>query len=281
MTRTAEKEKRRVAKAAIRRTVQMIEMALLLGAWRERRTGAFLPPMPPILLLEEKEGMYETVGAINRRIREEQGSRYRMNDVDDGPMDIPVLLDGVLMRLHTIPSPTARLAAMVFGGLPAEVAFDSFKLLEGETGEYQIIRTLYGRVKGKLWPCAGYGSVTGSREIQTAKGRIIEEFFSIQDVDLPIAMARVFAHSWTVTLTCPGSPGIRLFTDPTGALALLADREGERHPSGRRKALLHWVSAHYRACRNNPDDLRRIREYLRGARTFTWHGLDGTILPPE
>lgn len=277
--------KKQAVSAEVRRTVAMIEYSLLMGAWRDRRTGEFLPPMPPLAVIEEKESSHAVVRATSRRTREEAGSRREVTRFEEREFDRPCLFDGVLMRVRSLsPGEMRRANALLSSltSLPVAVALDCYNLdRDNEEGTYDLVRTFYGWHQGFLFPCAGYGAVIGCLRHVNAARDVEELLFAGEDVDIAMCYWRILDRCWSVSLTCEGTPGIRLLTDPTGVLALLADREGERHPSGRRKALLHWVSAHYRAKRNNPGDLIRIRDYLRGARTFRWHGLDGTIHPPE
>jgi hypothetical protein len=90
-------------------------------------------------------------------------------------------------------------------------------------------------------------------------------------------------RNWSISLSpvldigkTPSS--VLLPTDPTGIRALLKERD---KPAGkkRRSALLHWVKDHYRKSRNNPDDLIKVQEYMRGTLDFSWFGFQGKIIP--
>ena len=51
-------------------------------------------------------------------------------------------------------------------------------------------------------------------------------------------------------------------------------------PDGRRRrvALRHWVASHMRRKPTKPDEQVAVREYLRGAKDFSWNGIEGRIV---
>lgn len=87
-------------------------------------------------------------------------------------------------------------------------------------------------------------------------------------------------YQWMVSFRKRGRPSILIPTDPTGIRELFRLREV---PEGRerRAALKHWVSAHWRKKRDNPEDKVYVRQHLRGAETFDWLGLECTIYPSQ
>jgi hypothetical protein len=85
-------------------------------------------------------------------------------------------------------------------------------------------------------------------------------------------------YEWGVEFGREDGPTLMLPTDPSGIRAMFKDRDV---PSGmpRRQALLHWVRAHFRRNRRDPDDLAWIRKHLRGAWSFSWQGMSCVIHP--
>jgi hypothetical protein len=110
------------------------------------------------------------------------------------------------------------------------------------------------------------------------------------DGDMPLAylgfsiavgMTATMATTWAVSLKFdPESPGLRFVTDPTGIREFFRFRDV---PEGRarRAALANWVADHWRALRNSPEDEVYVRTHLRGARGFSWRGLEGSIHVPD
>jgi hypothetical protein len=80
---------------------------------------------------------------------------------------------------------------------------------------------------------------------------------------------------WFVWLT-GGTHWIKIATDAEGARAFFTDRAAE---GNRRKALLHWVTGHYRKHRKDASTLTWVREHLRGKQDFEWHGLGCRLIP--
>lgn len=92
----------------------------------------------------------------------------------------------------------------------------------------------------------------------------------------------LFEPSWWVVKVAieSGCPKISLATDPIGvkeAWKLRDVPEGKR----RRDALLHWVDAHWRQNRTDPDVEGYVRKHLRGRREFTQAGLSLQIKESE
>lgn len=72
------------------------------------------------------------------------------------------------------------------------------------------------------------------------------------------------------------------FTIPLETLAICKDLFRMRDIEAgakRRKALKHFVAEHFRK-KKNTDDLQKIKQYLRGADTFTWSGFRCQIKSP-
>lgn len=87
------------------------------------------------------------------------------------------------------------------------------------------------------------------------------------------------AH-WIVKAKYDGIPSLAFHTDPTGVKEILCTRDiakGKR----RRDALLHWVNAHSRKSRVDPDVEFYVREHLRGSRKCEAGGIEFTIEPSE
>lgn len=83
---------------------------------------------------------------------------------------------------------------------------------------------------------------------------------------------------WRVCLGYEGRPSISFTTDPTGAREIFRLRDV---PEGhmRRAALRNWVQEHWRKRRTCIADDVWVREHLRGAQTFKWHGMECKIIP--
>jgi len=83
---------------------------------------------------------------------------------------------------------------------------------------------------------------------------------------------------WTLELGMADAPAVIVNTDPTGVRELLRMRDV---PEGRtrREALRHWVSAHARKNRKDPDVEHQVRRHLRGAMECDWFGLRCKIVP--
>lgn len=88
-------------------------------------------------------------------------------------------------------------------------------------------------------------------------------------------------YCWSVMLGEGNGPRARFLTDPIGIREAFRLRD---IPPGaqRRRALLHWVKAHWRKRRSvSAADRAWVDAYLRGAWSFTWNGLRGQIVPPK
>ena len=85
---------------------------------------------------------------------------------------------------------------------------------------------------------------------------------------------------WIVSFSCGSERIVSVPTDPTGIKGMFQMRE---LPEGRdrRAALLHWVSAHMRRNRKDPETEHAVRQYLRGSREFEWFGMSCKITPTE
>lgn len=86
-------------------------------------------------------------------------------------------------------------------------------------------------------------------------------------------------YSWRVQFRHPGSPlGVSLPVTQSDLAALFATRE---IPMGRdrRVALQHWVTGHWRRQTTAHDYETMVREHLRGAQQFDWHGFECHIMP--
>ena len=83
-------------------------------------------------------------------------------------------------------------------------------------------------------------------------------------------------YTWRVEMGFPGHPRVVFDTDPSGARHIYADRETR---GNRRASLRHWVSAHWRRKASDQADRAWVREHLRGATEFEWHGLHCALYP--
>jgi hypothetical protein len=104
--------------------------------------------------------------------------------------------------------------------------------------------------------------------------------------DLELHNAITMAHSiffsrrydWQVAFNQENGLAVSFPTDITGIRELFKSRNTPIDKD-RRAALRHWVQAHTRKRRTNPNDFVFIREHLRGAVEFNWHGLHSKITP--
>lgn len=86
-------------------------------------------------------------------------------------------------------------------------------------------------------------------------------------------------YDWSVVLQEADWPvSVRFTTTPEGARAVFRLRDV---PPGaaRRKALLHWVTGHWRRSGPTFDARTFVRPHMRGTTTFDWNGLRATIQP--
>jgi hypothetical protein len=86
-------------------------------------------------------------------------------------------------------------------------------------------------------------------------------------------------YLWSVLIGEGIGPRARFVTDPVGIKEVFRLRD---IPPGaaRRKALLHWVRAHWRKRRSiTPDDRSWIRQHLSGQWSYVWNGLRCQIEP--
>lgn len=92
-------------------------------------------------------------------------------------------------------------------------------------------------------------------------------------------MCLAMEYCWTVDIGSAQGFRIRLDTDAVGARELLKERDVS--PGERRKALLHWVKAHYRRCKRSSgdSDLTWVREYLQGQKEVSWGGIPVRVTP--
>lgn len=87
-------------------------------------------------------------------------------------------------------------------------------------------------------------------------------------------------YNWVVRLGFDKQRTVSFTTDPLGAREVFRLRD---IPEGkaRRASLLHWVSAHWRKKRSDPQEEFKVREHLRGAKEFAWNGMYCSIQPSE
>lgn len=99
-------------------------------------------------------------------------------------------------------------------------------------------------------------------------------------VPVALGFALALRYEWTVWLGLGEGPRIRFLTDPLGAREVFRLRN---LPAGRdrRAALRHWVAAHTRAKRADPEARAWVRRHLRGATDFDWNGLRCRIQPAD
>lgn len=96
-------------------------------------------------------------------------------------------------------------------------------------------------------------------------------------ISVGLAVALTERYSWHVAFgVAEDGPRLLLPTNPGGCLSLFRDRE--KSETGRRAALRHWVSNHYRDIETSQADLVYVRDHLRGATNFDWRGLHCEIL---
>jgi hypothetical protein len=128
----------------------------------------------------------------------------------------------------------------------------------------------FGSFDDDLWRCIG----------PTTAGMYGSAMVEVDSMALLASMNIHFLrdYDWGVHLGYVGYPTINFPTDPTGVLEVFRLRD---IPEGktRRAALLHWVKEHWRQSRNDDAALTRVKEHMRGQRTFVWNDLHCTIKP--
>lgn len=98
---------------------------------------------------------------------------------------------------------------------------------------------------------------------------------------LAVALSTAARKEWFVNLSfAADAPSLRLVTDPVGVREFFKFRDIPEGAS-RRAALRHWVSEHWRGDRQDAQTETYVREHLRGATRFSWHGLEAEIHAPE
>ncbi len=85
---------------------------------------------------------------------------------------------------------------------------------------------------------------------------------------------------WTVSIGYEGTCRILFPTDPVGVLALFKDRD-KPSTGGRRNALMHWVSEHWRQNRCDAETETYVRTHLRGTTDFSWNGMMCRVKPSD
>lgn len=141
---------------------------------------------------------------------------------------------------------------------------------------------------GELWPAFDVGTrlVTqfgqGGRD-SSRFTEFDEQRLSAERLCIPgsvVWVQNVRRSSWVATFRTNADRSVSVPTDPTGIKGMFQMRE---LPEGRdrRAALLHWVSAHMRRNRKDPETEHAVRQYLRGSREFEWFGMSCKITPTE
>ena len=92
-----------------------------------------------------------------------------------------------------------------------------------------------------------------------------------------LGIAEMRFIQWRVAMTIDGLPSISFMTDLTGVRSVFGLRDVA--PGERRKALLHWVTAHHRQGRSAAADLVWVRKHMRGMTSFDWAGVHCSIIP--
>jgi|SRR5215472_1798092 len=100
----------------------------------------------------------------------------------------------------------------------------------------------------------------------------------VQDtVGMMFSVAFNARYAWHAALGVANGPRLLIPTNPSGCLALFANRK-KGDAEARRAALRHWVHNHYR---ENDQDLIYVRDHLRGTVDFEWYDLIGEIRVSE
>lgn len=98
--------------------------------------------------------------------------------------------------------------------------------------------------------------------------------------NMAIGIALRHRYEWSVTIGYDDGPSVRVSCDPTAIKDLFKYRDFDP-ASMRRKALMTWVSDHWRKIRTDADIEGYVRNYLRGTNVVSWEGLTVTINVPE
>lgn len=121
----------------------------------------------------------------------------------------------------------------------------------------------------------------GGRWVNAAPKRIVGGPPNLAErTALGLGYALMLRYEWTVWIGYGQGPRVRFLSDPLGAREVFRLRD---LPPGRdrRAALRHWVSAHTRTKRDDPESRTWVRKHLRGATDFTWNGMRCRIQPAE
>jgi hypothetical protein len=139
---------------------------------------------------------------------------------------------------------------------------------DGSTGNIQI--STHNYVRGRWWVTDMKMENDYERNTQTITG-----------LSIAAAYQTSLKKSWAVEIHYARSnSSLCLLTDPTGIKEWFRLRDTSEGKS-RRDSLLHWVSAHWRQQRIDPEVESYVRQHLRGKREFHWFGMDATIKIPE
>jgi hypothetical protein len=191
------------------------------------------------------------------------------SDDEDLPDDAPPEdhTDLCFLRLRGLDARAARGRLGV--ALPYPIEFTSAFPKSGES-----FRILFGLAAPGHWRDVGRrGGGMTVRSVSADEDLIYSPRFQIY-----LGLWALRPRQWRVYFALDEHPGIELPTDPVGARAAFRLRDLPAG-QGRRAALRHWVTEHWRQSRDDAAEERLVREHLRGERRFAWHGLHCEITP--
>ena len=178
---------------------------------------------------------------------------------------------------------TSRVATVTHAAVRGLARIQPQKMLTlcyGEilNGKWWAENTICGYVN-KQWRNIGnpvLGTRTSAnRTVLTKRSKVDHEEIA-DTIGMAAGVALTERYCWHVALGYGKGPRILLPTNPAGCLAMFRDRE--KPAAGRRSALKHWVSSHYRSAPAPDAEIAYVCQHLRGETRFNWRGLDCEIL---
>jgi hypothetical protein len=150
-----------------------------------------------------------------------------------------------------------------------------------DSGTYTSRRILVNKA-GKEWiPIGAQGEYHHFAKSKTCDGNLVT--YGVDDnegitktCDMLLSLSFTRDVVWRVVFKGPSGISVSLSTDTAGAMAAFRNRQ-PNEVSGRRDALRHWVSQHYRTRHvDEGDEPQRVivRQHLRGRTPFRWCGID-------
>jgi len=150
-----------------------------------------------------------------------------------------------------------------------------------ESGTYTSRRILVNKAGNEWLPIGAQSYYHHFAKSKTCEGDIVT--YGVDDgegitntCDMLLSLSFTRDVVWRVVFKGPSGISVSLSTDTAGAMAAFRNRQ-PNETSGRRDALRHWVSQHYRSRHVDEGDEPQkviVRQHLRGRTPFRWCGID-------